>query len=136
MAQVTTVWGDPSTADTPAAESSPDAITETASPAGTFPFFGSGDSSGDVLESLLVVYEQQGFRQGYRAAIRDLLASVVLTTEDFLETHAAAPRTAPMDKGDLRRLLCQFGQHLERHLQTRVSKAGDEIAPPGNGLGN
>lgn len=100
-----------------------------------FPFFGQADSSGDVFGSLLGVYEQQGFRRGYRAAIRDLLASVVLTTEDFLETCAARSPNAAMEPANLRHLLYQFGQHLEHHLQARVSETSDETTPPGDGLG-
>ena len=77
------------------------------------------DSLSDLFPSLLSVYEQQGYREGYQRAVHDLLARLVHATEDFIQSQNVqngVPGHPLRDVKDLRRLLYQFGEHLETRL--------------------
>jgi hypothetical protein len=76
-----------------------------------------------VLPNVLSLYEQQGYRRGYDRAVLDLLASLVSVTEDFIRIQSDGAQSAPLDPGDLRRLLYHFGQNLEQRLQLNSATA-------------
>jgi hypothetical protein len=79
--------------------------------------------SGGVLPSLLSVYQQRGYERGYRRAVSDLLGSLFAVTEEFVQS-TAANSTDPSSRAALRRTLYQFGQQLERRLQSLAPEAG------------
>lgn len=66
--------------------------------------------SGDVFGSIVEIYRREGFDAGYRRALHDLLAGLVLNCEEFLrERDAAVSR-------ELRPVLYGFVDRLEREI--------------------
>src|SRR5579862_4727016 len=59
-----------------------------------------------LLSGLLGAYKEQGYEHGYRRGVADVLASLLLLTEEFLrQQEDPDPR--------LRRLFYQFGDYVE-----------------------
>jgi hypothetical protein len=86
-----------------------------------FRFTGDGDTASDpayrpidaVLPSIFDVYRQQGFDRGYEQAIDQLLATLIYSTEEFLNSQFGID--IPPDLR--RRLVYRYEEHLERHIQ-------------------
>ena len=70
-----------------------------------------------TLNSLLDVYSEHGYDQGYSRATRDLLAVYPLLIEQFLHQR---PEATPQ----VRRLVRDFGRFVEEHVGRRLSDAG------------
>ena len=67
------------------------------------------DGSGDgVFAGVLASYSEQGYARGYRRAVSDALALLLLVTEEYLRQHP--------DARNLRAVLYPFEEHVERHL--------------------
>ncbi|MDB5171676.1 MAG: hypothetical protein JWN51_449 [Phycisphaerales bacterium] len=65
-----------------------------------------------VMSGLLGAYQEQGYEQGYRRAVADVLAQLLLLTEQYLREQGS-------DAEDLRGRLYGFEAYVERHLQAR-----------------
>ena len=77
------------------------------------------EPNGGVIPSLLSVYQQRGYERGYQQAVSDIATSLFAVTEDFVRSHARSAEALHANSPtELRRLLYQFGQQLERRLQT------------------
>jgi len=77
------------------------------------------EPDGGVFPSLLSVYQQRGYERGYQQAVADIITSLFAVTEDFVKLNdRSAERCRFESPTELRRLLYQFGQQLERRLQT------------------
>jgi hypothetical protein len=70
-----------------------------------------------TLNSLLDVYSEHGYDQGYTRATRDLLAVYPLLIEQFLHQRAEATP-------QVRRLVRDFGRFVEDRVGRRLSDAG------------
>ena len=70
-----------------------------------------------TLHSLLDVYSDHGFDQGYNRATRDLLAIYPLLIEQFLHGR---PDATP----ELRRVVRDFARFVEDRVDRRLSDAG------------
>jgi hypothetical protein len=75
------------------------------------------EPAGDVFPSLLSVYQQRGYERGYHQAAADIMHSLFAVTEDFVSAHSVDDCRVD-SPAELRRLLYQFSQQLERKLQT------------------
>jgi len=65
-----------------------------------------------LLSGLLGAYQEQGYEQGHRRGVADVLASLLLLTEEFLsQQEDPDPR--------LRRLFHQFGDYVEANHAPR-----------------
>jgi hypothetical protein len=80
-------------------------------------------TAGGVIPSLLSVYQQRGYERGYQRAVNDILISLFSVTEDFVKAHSL-DESSPESTADLRRVLYQFGQQLERRLQVLAPDSG------------
>ena len=67
--------------------------------------------------SLLDVYSEHGYDQGYTRATRDLLAVYPLLIEQFLH---ARPESTP----EIRRLIRDFGRFVEERVGRKLHDAG------------
>jgi len=74
------------------------------------------EPTGDVFPSLISAYQERGYGRGYKQAVTDIVTSLFAVTEDFVRSNPDKLRTT--SPAELRRLLYQFGQQLERRLQT------------------
>jgi hypothetical protein len=70
-----------------------------------------------TLHSLLDVYSEHGYDQGYTRATRDLLAVYPLLIEQFLH---ARPEATP----EIRRLIRDFGRFVEERVGRKLHDAG------------
>ena len=70
-----------------------------------------------TLHSLLDVYSEHGYDQGYTRATRDLLAVYPLLIEQFLH---ARPESTP----ELRRLIRDLGRFVEERFGRKLHDAG------------
>lgn len=70
-----------------------------------------------TLHSLLDVYSEHGYDQGYTRATRDLLAVYPLLIEQFLHQR---PEATPQ----VRRLIRDFGRFVEERVGKKLSDAG------------
>jgi hypothetical protein len=70
-----------------------------------------------TLHSLLDVYSEHGYDQGYSRATRDLLAVYPLLIEQFLHQR-------PEVGADVRKLLRDFGRFVEDRIGQRLTEAG------------
>ena len=70
-----------------------------------------------TLHSLLDVYSEHGYDQGYTRATRDLLAVYPLLIEQFLH---ARPESTP----EIRRLIRDFGRFVEGRVGRKLHDAG------------
>jgi hypothetical protein len=70
-----------------------------------------------TLHSLLDVYSEHGYDQGYTRATRDLLAVYPLLIEQFLYTR---PESTP----EVRRLIRDFGRFVEERVGRKLTDAG------------
>jgi hypothetical protein len=68
----------------------------------------SGHASDGIFAGVLASYGERGYEHGYRRAISDSLALLLLAMEEYL-------RQRPDELG-LRGVLSPFEEHLERHL--------------------
>ena len=74
-----------------------------------------------TLHSLLDVYSEHGYDQGYTRATRDLLAVYPLLIEQFLHQPAyQRPEATPQ----VRRLIRDFGRFVEERVGKKLSDAG------------
>lgn len=64
--------------------------------------------SAELLERLLERYRRDADNNGYQRAINDLIASLVWTTEQYLQKHP---------QQDARKLLYAFVEHLEADVK-------------------
>jgi len=72
-----------------------------------------------VFPSLLSVYQERGYERGYQQAVADIITSLFAVTEDFVQSNGRTTDESRVESPtELRRLLYQFGQQLERRLQT------------------
>ena len=83
------------------------------------------DSSGGIFGALIEVYRGQGFEQGYQKAMNDVLSSLVLTTEQYLDGRSDDA------KADVRRIVYGYVEHL----QTQIRRASTEAGYVSGGLG-
>jgi hypothetical protein len=65
--------------------------------------------AGPTRETDWSIDYRQGYEDGYRRALNDLLSSLPRVCEDYAQKPAA--RAAEMD-----RVICPFEQYLERHI--------------------
>ena len=70
-----------------------------------------------TLHSLLDVYSEYGYDQGYTRATRDLLAIYPLLIEQFLHKR---PESTP----EIRRLIRDFGRFVEERVGRKLTNAG------------
>ena len=70
-----------------------------------------------TLHSLLDVYSEHGYDQGYTRGTRDLLAVYPLLIEQFLHQR---PEATPQ----LRRLIRDFGRFVEDRVGRKLADAG------------
>jgi hypothetical protein len=93
----------------------------------SFPVEGNGielielhdEPAGEVFPSLLSVYQQRGYDRGYQRAVADIVNSLFAVTEGFVTSSTGLIEECGIHSpAELRRLLYQFGQQLERRLQT------------------
>jgi len=70
----------------------------------------SGVDATGLIGEVLCLYRQEGYDDGYTRAVRDMLASLVFVSEEFLRQQE--PSLSP----DLRRALYAFAEHLEHRL--------------------
>jgi hypothetical protein len=82
------------------------------------------EPTGGVLPSLLSVYQERGYERGYQQAVSDVVSSLFAVTEDFVSLHSRAAEGAHDSPTELRRLLYEFGQQLERRLRTLSPDSG------------
>jgi hypothetical protein len=73
---------------------------------------GSSVVSASVMSGLLGAYQEQGYEQGYRRGVADVLAQLLVLTEQYLREQPAAGES-------LRRSLYGFEAYVEHHLQPR-----------------
>ena len=89
---------------------------------------GNGDESGHgpdgIFAGVLASYGERGYERGYRRAVSDALAALLLATEEYLRDH-------PHDRA-LRTVLYGFEEHVERALHALGSGDGGFVA---DGLG-
>ena len=95
-------------------------------------FLGDSEGAAEVFPNLLSLYEQQGYRHGYRRAVQELLAALVPAAEDFIHQHETSPHADSISSAELRRLIYRFGQQLEHRLQRTTSPSGSYVS---DGLG-
>jgi len=72
----------------------------------------------DFLGQVIGAYRREGFDAGYRQASRDLLACLVLNSEQFLSERPEGARQ------ELRRVLYAFVDRLERQLDQNWRERG------------
>ena len=82
------------------------------------------DATDGVFAGVLASYSEQGYARGYRRAVSDALALLLLVTEEYLRQHP--------DDRSLRAVLYPFEEHVERHLHRLESGESDYVA---DGLG-
>jgi hypothetical protein len=70
-----------------------------------------------TLHSLLDVYSEHGYDQGYTRATRDLLAVYPLLIEQFLHTRQEST-------SEVRRLIRDFGRFVEERVGRQLTEAG------------
>ena len=70
-----------------------------------------------TLHSLLDVYSEHGYDQGYTRATRDLLAVYPLLIEQFLHTRREATP-------EVRRLIRDLGRFVEERVGRKLTDAG------------
>ena len=77
------------------------------------------EAHADLLGDVIETYRRDGFDAGYQQATRDLLACLVLNSEQFLQERpqGALPQ-------DVRRLLYAFVDQLERQLDRNLRTRG------------
>ena len=72
--------------------------------------------AGEIWPALVDVYHEQGFEDGYRRGVNDVLAAVLETTEDFARKRGG-------DVTQTRKLLHEFARHLEEFV-ARTGRGG------------
>jgi len=75
------------------------------------------DPNFDVLGGVIEAYRREGFDAGYQRATQDLLACLVLSSEQFLCEQASSGQ-------ELRRVLYAFVDRLERQLDRNAQAHG------------
>lgn len=85
-----------------------------------------GESRPEALDGVWSLYYQRGYEDGHRQAIRDVLASLILTTEEFLGTVAGT--------SDARQLIYAYERHIERGLDdiARLDVLRRDMPPSGD----
>ena len=91
--------------------------------------WGEGDESGEqssdgIFAGVLASYREHGYELGYRRAVSDALATLLLATEEYVRENG--------DDRSLRGVLYAFEEHLERHLHRMGSGDSGYVA---DGLG-
>lgn len=71
-----------------------------------------------MLSSVMAVHRERGFDAGYDRAVNDVLLSLMLLTEEYLQ------RQPPEAKADLRRDLYAFEEFVERNIHRLRSQHG------------
>jgi hypothetical protein len=66
---------------------------------------------------LFKAYRREGFDAGYRQATQDLLACLVLKSEQFIAEH-------PRSDHELRKLIYTFVDRLERQIDRNAANRG------------
>lgn len=90
---------------------------------------GGGDATGGVFEGVVGAYRRQGYDDGYRQAVRDVLASLVAASETFIREQPTAAQS------DLRRVVLGFEGFLEQRLRRLPGSSGLAAAYVEGGLG-
>ena len=87
-----------------------------------------GDESGPepdgIFAGVLASYGERGYELGYRRAVSDVLATLLLATEEYVREHP--------EHRDLRGALYGVEEHLERHLNRMGGRDSGYVA---DGLG-
>jgi hypothetical protein len=77
------------------------------------------NDNADFLGHVIDTYRREGFDAGYQKASRDLLACLVLNSEQFLSERPEGPA-----RQELRRVLYAFVDRLERQLDRNWRERG------------
>ena len=84
-----------------------------------------GPTAGDALGEVWSIYYRQGFDEGYRRALKDLLGSLLSISERFIGEQAgehAGP--GPCTPSEARRVIYPFEEYLERQISRMTPDEG------------
>ena len=81
-----------------------------------------GEPAADTLDGIWGIYYRRGYEDGHREAIRDVLGSLMVLSEEFLGRDAGTT--------DPRQLVYAFERHIENGLEEIACRAVPGVGPP------